>query len=197
MPFSLLWSASVNTLLSEADSTSVLISAAVWSAVADASIPSNLLPSVATSLPSTVPDTVIFPVTSIPAEKSWLALDVIGPLLDTATEAEPFCIVVLSTAVVDVAVTIPFALTVTIGIAVLEPTVPALTPESASLLFAIAADALMSAFTIVPSTKFALATVTSEGNVPAPIFAGVIESLSNLPAIVELDTLAKFSFASG
>ena len=81
----------------------------------------------------------VITVTSIP-EKSWFALDVIGPLLDTATEAEPFCIVVLSTAVVDVAVTIPFELTVTIGIAVLEPTVPALAPESASFLFAIAAS---------------------------------------------------------
>ena len=36
------WSASVNTLLSEALPTSVLISAAVWSAVAEASIPFSL-----------------------------------------------------------------------------------------------------------------------------------------------------------
>ena len=43
MPFSFVWSASVNTLESEADSTKVLISAAVWSAVALASIPFNLV----------------------------------------------------------------------------------------------------------------------------------------------------------
>ena len=59
------------------------------------------------STPSTVPVTEIFPVTSIPAEKSWLALDVIGPLLATATEEEPFAIVVLSIAVVEAAVTRP------------------------------------------------------------------------------------------
>ena len=55
----------------------------------------------------TLPVDVIIPVTSIPAEKSWLALDVIGPLLATATEAEPFAIVVLSIAVVEAAVTRP------------------------------------------------------------------------------------------
>ena len=49
-------------MLSLADSTSVLISAAVWSAVAEVSIPSNLVPSAATSLPSTVPPTTILPV---------------------------------------------------------------------------------------------------------------------------------------
>ena len=38
-----MWSASVNTLLSKAFSTRVLISAAVWSAVAEASIPSNFV----------------------------------------------------------------------------------------------------------------------------------------------------------
>ena len=41
----------------------VKISLAVWSAVAPLSIPSSFVPSAATSLPSTVPDTVIFPVT--------------------------------------------------------------------------------------------------------------------------------------
>ena len=66
MPFNLVWSASVNTLLSDADSTSVRISAAVWLPVAPDSIPSNLLPSVATSLPSTVPVTAKFPVTVAP-----------------------------------------------------------------------------------------------------------------------------------
>ena len=48
------------------------ISDLVWSAVAPDSIPSNLLPSDATSLPSTVPDTVMFPVTSRPAPTSML-----------------------------------------------------------------------------------------------------------------------------
>ena len=47
-----------------------LISAAVWSAVALDSIPSSLEPSVAKSLPSTVPDTDILPVTFIACEKS-------------------------------------------------------------------------------------------------------------------------------
>jgi len=50
-------------LLSLALSTRVLISAAVWSAVAADSIPSNFVPSAATSLPSTVPETPMFPVT--------------------------------------------------------------------------------------------------------------------------------------
>ena len=43
IPFNFVWSASVNTLLSEAASTAALISALVWSAVALASILSNLL----------------------------------------------------------------------------------------------------------------------------------------------------------
>ena len=59
---------------------SVSISLAVWSAVAELSIPSNLVPSAATSLPSTVPVHVMFPVTSIPAEKSWFPVLVIVPL---------------------------------------------------------------------------------------------------------------------
>ena len=54
-----------------------------------------------------VPVVVIFPVTSIPAEKSWLALDVIAPLFATDTLDEPFAIVVLSIAVVEAAVTRP------------------------------------------------------------------------------------------
>ena len=58
--------ASVNTLLSLAAATKDLISAAVWSAVAPDSIPSNFVPSAATSLPSTVPDTFMFPVTFTP-----------------------------------------------------------------------------------------------------------------------------------
>ena len=61
IPFNLVWSASVNTLLSDAASTSVRISAAVWSAVAPVSLPSSFVPSVATSRPSTVPVTVMFP----------------------------------------------------------------------------------------------------------------------------------------
>ena len=43
IPFSFVWSASVNTLLSVAFSTAVLISASVWSAVAPASIALSLL----------------------------------------------------------------------------------------------------------------------------------------------------------
>ena len=43
---------------------------------------------------------VEFPVTSIPAVKSWLPVDVIGPFSVTATDADPFSIVVLSIAVV-------------------------------------------------------------------------------------------------
>ena len=61
IPSNLVWSASVKTLESDAASTAVRISAFVWSAVAEASIPSNLVPSVATSRPSTVPPTLMFP----------------------------------------------------------------------------------------------------------------------------------------
>ena len=56
----MLWSASVKTLLSDAASTAALISALVWSAVADASIPSSFVPSADTSLPSTVPLVTMF-----------------------------------------------------------------------------------------------------------------------------------------
>ena len=59
----MLWSASVKTLLFVAASTAALISALVWSAVAPVSIVSNFVPSAATSLPSTVPDTAIVPPT--------------------------------------------------------------------------------------------------------------------------------------
>ena len=54
----------------------VNISEAVWSAVALLSIPSNFVPSVATSRPSTVPDTAMFHVTSMPVEvvKNFLSL---------------------------------------------------------------------------------------------------------------------------
>ena len=52
-------------------------------------------------------------------------------MLATATEADPCSIVVLSTAVVDVAVIRPLASIVRIGIAVEDPTVPADTPELA------------------------------------------------------------------
>ena len=110
------------------------ISSSVWSAVAPASIPSNFEPSVATSLPSTVPETVILPVTSIPAVKSWFPVDVIGPFSATATDADPLVIDVWSIDVVEVFVTLPFASIVNIGIAVLDPTVPADTPEFASVI---------------------------------------------------------------
>ena len=78
--------------------------------------------------------TVTLPVTSIPAVKSWLPVDVIGPLLATATDADPFSIVVLSIAVVEVFVILPFASIVNTGIAVEDPTVPADTPEAASVI---------------------------------------------------------------
>ena len=57
----------MNTLESVAASTAVRISALVWSAVALASMPSNLVPSVATSRPSTVLLVVIAPVIAPPA----------------------------------------------------------------------------------------------------------------------------------
>ena len=63
MPASLVCSASENSLVLALASYAVLISALVWSAVAPLSIVSNFVPSAATSLPSTVPDTVIVPPT--------------------------------------------------------------------------------------------------------------------------------------
>jgi len=45
---------------------SAFISDCVWSAVAPASIPSNFVPSVAISRPSTVPLTTMFPVILVP-----------------------------------------------------------------------------------------------------------------------------------
>ena len=135
-----------------------------------------------------MPDIARSPVISTPPPTTFNLVDpplvtVMFPLFATATFDVPFAIVVLSIAVVDVAVTIPFALTLIIGIAVLEPTVPALTPESANLLFAIAALAFISelvieranlliaiaalafisAFKIAPSAIFALVTVLSAG----------------------------------
>ena len=98
---------------------------------------------------------VEFPVTSMPAVKSWFPVDVIGPSLATATEALPFSMVVLSTAVVEVFVIRPFALTVIIGIAVDEPTVPADTPEFAKLLLASAVFNVT-----VPATVKLSSTVT-------------------------------------
>ena len=71
-------------------------------------------------------------------------------------------------------------------------------PKSgATLVPAIAADALTSSFTIVPLTIFALATVTSVGQAPAAILDVAIESALNLPAIVAEETLVKSSAASG
>ena len=49
--------------------TRATISLAVWSAVDPLSIPSNLVPSADTSRPSTLPDTVMLPVTSTPELK--------------------------------------------------------------------------------------------------------------------------------
>ena len=55
----------MNTFESLAASTAVLISASVWSAVADVSIVSNLVPSVATSRVSNVELVVIAPVNDV------------------------------------------------------------------------------------------------------------------------------------
>ena len=60
---SLVLRASLNSLVSDTDSYNAFISEAVWSSLALVSIVSNLVPRAATSLPSTVPDTVISPVT--------------------------------------------------------------------------------------------------------------------------------------
>ena len=84
-------------------------------------MPSSFEPSVATSRPSTVPVTVMFPVTSMPESKSWFALDVITPLPETETDEFPLLIDVLSIAVVLAEVIKPFASTVIEGIAELEP----------------------------------------------------------------------------
>ena len=64
IPSNFVWSASVNAFVLLLLSYAVFICAAVWSAVAPASIPSSLVPSVAKSRPSTVPPTTIFPDTS-------------------------------------------------------------------------------------------------------------------------------------
>ena len=48
----------------------LFVTAVLEALIAFASIPSSFVPSAETSLPSTVPVTVIFPVTSIPAAKS-------------------------------------------------------------------------------------------------------------------------------
>ena len=61
MPSSLVSSASVKAFVSPLDSYAVFISKAVWSAVALASMPSNLVPSVATLRPSIVPSVVKSP----------------------------------------------------------------------------------------------------------------------------------------
>ena len=83
IPFSFVWSASVNTLEFEADSTNDLISAAVWSAVAPVSIPFSLvwsalvktLESVADSTNALISDAVWSAVApdSIPFNLVWSA----------------------------------------------------------------------------------------------------------------------------
>ena len=63
--------------------------------------------------------------------------------------------------------------------------------EGVTFVPAIAALAFMSSFTIVPSTMFALATVTSVGNAPAASESVAIVSVANLAAgIVPLDKSA-------
>ena len=51
--------------------------------------------------------------------------------------------------------------------------------------------------TIVPSTMFALATVTSVGKAPPAILDVAMESVPNLPAIFDEDTFDISSFARG
>ena len=75
-------------------------------------MPSNLLPSLATSLPSTVPVTPMFPVTCTPVPPTTnvavpALVVVMSPLFDTATFDVPFAIVVLSIAVVEAVVIKP------------------------------------------------------------------------------------------
>ena len=59
--------------------SAVAISAPVWSAVADASMPSSFVPSVATSRPSTVPPTVMLPVA--PTVVNDPAAGVVAPIV--------------------------------------------------------------------------------------------------------------------
>ena len=68
---------------------SASISDLVWSAVAPDSIPSNLVPSAATSLPSTVPVAVMFPVTSSPELAFKLPANVVLPALFIISLSEP------------------------------------------------------------------------------------------------------------
>ena len=75
----------MKTLLSVAASTAALISAFVWSAVALASTPSNFVPSAATSLPSTVPVTDMFPFIVAPAKVGELPVP--NPMLVAAVPA--------------------------------------------------------------------------------------------------------------
>ena len=109
------------------------------------------------SLTSPSSGRVIFPpVTSIPLETSKFPVtwapepvtknlsvpDLVAemlPLFATDTFDVPFAICVLSIAVVEAAVTRPWASTVTIGIAELEPYWPAVTPEFSSFVPAIEA----------------------------------------------------------
>ena len=61
----------------------------VWSFFAFASIPSSFEPSVARSLPSTVPVTVILPVTSKPAPTSKFAVTLTPPPVASIVMGEP------------------------------------------------------------------------------------------------------------
>jgi len=92
----LLWSASVNTLLSVALSTSVLISAAVWSSLALVSIVSNFVPSADTSLPSTVPVVAIF---CEPKSGEILVPAIAALLLMSALTTVPSTILALATVI--------------------------------------------------------------------------------------------------
>ena len=118
----------------------------------------------------------------------------IGPLLATATEALPFSMVVVSIAVVEVLVTRPLLLTVIIGIAVDEPTVPADTPEVAKLLLASAVlkvtvpstvndDAISTAPSMSTTSKFVVPS-TSRSPLKSALPANVrLDAMSTAPSI--------------
>ena len=71
-------SSAICELVSLLDANRVLISPAVWSAVAPDSIPSSLVPSAATSRPSTVLSQVIAPLTARPVPFSSCKLSLLN-----------------------------------------------------------------------------------------------------------------------
>ena len=72
-------------------------------------------------------------------------------------------------------------------------------PKSGEIFVpAIAADPFISAFTIVPSTRFALATVIADGNAPVASFDKAIAALAFIsaftivPSTISADSIVKF-----